>query len=267
MGCSSRGQDAYAFTSLAALAGDQLTAAGFAFQFCRAWAAFGAMFFWCGTWSLVHPPLWHYAWCAPLLGLWVASLFRVSWRTMSRDRGQLLTAAGVLLGLVLGAFGYLLFQRIRHLGIGSGLGGYYLFFAWPAVGMLAALVFTGPMSRPWRRLLAVALAAMVIFEVSGLWYSCQVYAGVVAKLGDNKTGIGGLAPTPGNIAMVLERLGAFAFPTCAAVCYGASLVARAALAWLVLFRAAGSEEQADRKSKPRREKSTAPASPATFSRA
>ncbi len=232
-------QDAYAFSAITSLAGDQLTTADFAFQFCRAWAAFGAMFFWCGTWSMVHPPLWHYAWCAPAVALIAWSLFRCSWRTMSRQQMQLLTAAGALLGLVLGAFGYLLCQRIKHLGIGSGFGGYYLFFAWPIVGVLAALAFTGPMSTPWRRLLAVALAALLVFEASGLWYSCQVYAGTVAKLGGNKTGVGGLAPTPGNVALVLERLSAFAFPYWAAACYVASFVARGALIWIVLSRVAG----------------------------
>jgi hypothetical protein len=217
-------QDAYAFTALAALAGDQLTVAGFAFQFCRAWAAFGAMFLWCGTWSMVHPPLWHYAWCVPALGLWAASVVRSlrertfgsgsdpttfaarPWRAMSDELRYLLLVAAVPLALVLGAFGYLLLQRVRHLGIGSGLGGYYLFFAWPAVGTLAALVFTSPMSTRWRRMLIVALAALVIFEASGLWYSCQVYAGVVAKLGDNKTGqCGPRARTPRGIFVSLVR--------------------------------------------------------------
>ncbi len=246
-------QDAYAFTALTPLAGDQLTAAGYAFQFCRAWAAFWAMFFWCGTWSMVHPPLWHYAWCAPALGLWAASVVRPlrdrtfgsrsdpttlaarPRRTMSGELRRLLIVAAVPLALVLGAFGYLLFQRIRHLGIGSGLGGYYLFFAWPAVGTLAALVFIEPISTRWRRLLVLALAALLIFEASGLWYSCQVYAGIVAKLGDNKTGVGALLPTLGNVALVLERLGAFSFPWCAAACYLASLVARGALASLIVY--------------------------------
>jgi hypothetical protein len=229
-------QDAYAFGAMTVPAGGQLTAAGFAFQFCRAWAAFGAMFCWCGTWSMVHPPLWHYAWCAPIAGLLAWSLLRCSWRTMSQPQAQLLASAAVLLGLLLGAFGYLLCQRIKYLGIGSGFGGYYLFFAWPIVGVWAGLVFAGPVSTRWRWLLAVALAALLVFEASGLWYSCQVYAGVVAKLGDNKTGVGGLAPTPGNVALVLERLGAFGFPYAAAACYLLSVAARAGLICAVLSR-------------------------------
>ncbi|MCH7687199.1 MAG: hypothetical protein IH899_11040, partial [Planctomycetes bacterium] len=108
-------------------------------------------------------------------------------------------------------------------GIGSGTGGYYLFFAWPLVGIGFAGIWSLGTGR-WRRLvLTCAVTAAVLFEAGGLWFSAQVYAGFIEKVGTTKIGEGGMAFSLENLLELHQRLGYLGFPTLALACYAGSL--------------------------------------------
>jgi len=202
----------------------------------RAVAAFGATALWSGTWSWVQRPLWHYGLMLPwlLLALWA---WLGGWRRSvdpgprpaDTGRRQMELTAALILAPMLAAMLYFLALKVRFTGVGSGVGGYYLFVAWPLLGLMAGRALDVPPTRLARWLLAAAVAAAVAFELQGLWFEAQVYAGVVQKLGNVKTGVGQLAPTPANVWLVFQRLREIALPGWACACLAAALALKLAV--------------------------------------
>ena len=71
-----------------------------------------------------------------------------------------------------------------------------------------------------------ALGLAFAFEVSGLWFSAEVFTGIVHTTSDSKMGIGALWPTPENLGLVYDRLAEIAFPGAASACYTVSVISR-----------------------------------------
>lgn len=194
----------------------------------RGTAAFVATTVWCGTWSWVHRPYWQYLLMAPLLLTAVYGLLTL-WRQralLSAETRTLVWLTMAMLLPLLAGFASHLSLRTQATGVGSGTGGYYLFFAWPLVGLCLAGVWNLGARLPARAWLFSVVALAMLFEVSGLWYSLQIYAGVVQKVGGVKLGAGAVPLTPGNLQLVLSRLSYFGFPVWALACYAVSLVLR-----------------------------------------
>ena len=192
-------------------------------------------FLWCGTWSWVRPPLYLFACFIPLIALTI-------WRVMSFARGQsqtekrqiVVTALFLLVPLLLG-FVYHMYLRIKATGVGMGTGGYYLFFAWPIIGIWFAFSLETQKSFLLKIAVISAFVPVSFFEIAGWWRSALVYNGILEKVGTINTGIGFLTPTVGNVALVLNRLRALAFPQGAVILYAMAFVLRSALSIWTYF--------------------------------
>jgi hypothetical protein len=74
------------------------------------------------------------------------------------------------------------------------------------------------------------------FEIAGWWRLALVYSGILEKVGTINTGIGFLSPTIGNVALVLDRLRALAFPQGAVILYAIAFGLRSVLSvWTIFF--------------------------------
>jgi hypothetical protein len=225
-----------------AFPGGELAPAAFVRATMRGAAAFVATFLWSGTWSWVRRPDGHYLAMLPLLLLWLYGTWR-SWRERpDRDMRRLLVVALLLLTPLLCGFASHIVLRVRMTGVGSGTAGYYLFFAWPLVGVLLAGFWSCFQTRSGRWLAAIALASAVGMEWSGLWFCAQVYAGIIEKTGHTPFGLGGALPTSGNLALVAERLDLLCFPRTAILYLALALLIKIAL-WIGLARLVGAIPQ------------------------
>jgi hypothetical protein len=228
--------EAYMFQHMESPPGDHLTSMEFVVAMFRAFGGFVTTFLWSGSWSWVRPPLYLFVCFVPLLAL-------SSWRLMAVARGpsqmarrQIMVAGLFLLVPLLLGFVFHMYLRVKLSGIGMGTGGYYLFFAWPVVGIWFGLSFDAQGSFPLKVFALSAFMLVSLFELVGWWTLAQVYSGIVEKVGDIKTGIGYLTPTMGNVALVFDRLRALAFPEVAVILYLGAVVLRSALGvWIIFF--------------------------------
>lgn len=196
-------------------AGDALPPAAFVFAMLRSAAACGATFLWCGTWSWVRRPDWHYLLMLPLVLLCLSGAWRGLRQKTHHDSRRLQIIALVLVVPFLCGLASHIVLRVRVNGIGAGTPGYYLFFAWPLVGVLLSGFWNCFDSRRGRCLGALALLSATLMEWSGVWFCLQVYAGIITKTGYTTFGVGGILPTSENIALVVERLELLCFPRAA----------------------------------------------------
>jgi hypothetical protein len=194
-----------------------------------------ATFLWCGTWSWVRPPAYLYGCFLPLFVLSIRGLTSgVRRQNETAVREILFVATSFLVPLLLG-FVYHLYLRVQFTGVGMGTGGYYLFFAWPIVGVWFALSFGGKRTPMLKVALLCAFVLTSLFDIAGWWRSALVYSGVVEKVGAIQTGVGFLPPTASNIAFILNRLQAIAFPQGAAILYATALLLRSTLVTWAIF--------------------------------
>jgi hypothetical protein len=259
--------------------GAMLGGLAFMGEMLRAVAAFMATFLWCGTWSWLKRPLWEYALLAPFMLLAMRGLIRElagtskPWLSLAKPQPfsptkgdglkvkgtqpaylstqQLTVAAAIILGFLLVGFLFHMYGRVYWTARGAGTGGYYLFAAWPLVGLLLAGVWkplnqshpavnenAQTTSAKWSlvpaALLVLSVAFAFVFEASGLWRCLQLYSGLLEKVGDCATGVGGGWPTPPRLALAYTRLGQFAWPGWAAACYFLSATARIVLLIAIL---------------------------------
>jgi len=214
-----------------------LSTAQFLLQMLRAAAGFLTTFLWCGTWSWVRPPFYLYACFAPLIVLTLYGLARL-WihEPVHTGRRQLVSVAGLLLLPVLLGFLYHMYLRVRFTGVGFGTSGYYLFFAWPVIGLVFALSFSALQTYRLKVTTFMAFVALSFFEAAGWWRSPLVYSGFFQKVGTLQTGVGFLPPTVDNLAIVLDRLRWLAFPHAAVTLYVTAFLLRIALVtWVIFF--------------------------------
>jgi hypothetical protein len=200
----------------ASFAGDALTPLAFALALLRSVAAFLATFLWCGTWSWVRRPDWHYLLMLPLAIACLWGAWR-GWRNAATGLRLPVLALALLVPVLCGLASHIVL-RVRVNGIGDGTPGYYLFVAWPLVGVLLSGVWNCLSSRHGRWLVASALLSATVMEGSGLWFCAQVYAGIIEKTGPTTFGMGAALPTPANIGLVIQRLDLLCFPRVSLAC-------------------------------------------------
>ena len=242
-GAAITSSEIYLFQQIADPPGDQLTSIEFFVKMIRAMMAFVATFLWCGTWSWVRPPVYLYASFIPLFTLIIWGLISLVRGHGETDTRQIIVLALFLLVPLLLGFVYHMYLRVKFTGIGMGTGGYYLFFAWPIIGIWFAFSFEAKKTVPLKIAVLSAFALITFFEISGWWRSALVYSGIVEKVGTMKTGIGFLTPTVDNVALVLDRLRALAFPQGAVILYVIAFLLRSALAvWAIFFLPSSSQD-------------------------
>lgn len=222
-------------TVLASQVSDQawrLSPGAFMYELLRGAYGFVITFLWSGSWSWLRRPNWHYAALLPLvvLGL-VGTVQSLRVRHGSSCR-QLLAIALTVLLPVLAGFALHVLLRVRLTGMGAGTGGHYLFFAWPALGVLLAGFWDWFRGRG-RWLGAIALVAATAVEWSGIWLCLELYAGMLEKTATSPFSIGGTLPTVGALQLVFERLDLLCFPRTALALLTASLVVRV-MVWVQL---------------------------------
>lgn len=215
--------------------GQHLSWTAFLFQLIRNFGSFCGSFLWSGTWSWIRRPLESYLLFGPLALLIMISGYRFL-RRHHKIELALWVACFFHLIMIFGGFGYHMYLRVKYTGLGSGTGGYYLFIAWPAIGCLAAICFGNTRSLIWKYCLVFAFGCVLIFEISGWWILLQVYAGVIEKVENVKTGIGAINLTPENLLFVLERLKDLVFPYSANVLYLCATIMKIFLVWVAIFR-------------------------------
>ena len=226
----------YVFQPTLSLVRNDLSTAQFFLQMLRAGGGFLTTFLWCGTWSWVRPPFYLYACFAPLIVLTIYGLVCL-WThgPVHTERRRLVSVAGLLLLSVLLGFIYHMNLRVRFTGVGFGTGGYYLFFAWPVIGLVFALSFSVTQTYRLKVGTLVAFVALSFFEVVGWWRSALVYSGFLQKVGVLQTGVGFLPLTVDNLVVVLDRLRSLAFPQVALILYVTAFLLRSALVTWVIF--------------------------------
>lgn len=225
----------YMFRQIASPPGFELTKTQFLMQMIRIIAAFLATFLWAGSWSWVHRPLWYYAFAFPLLILTARNLICFIRKKDQQESRFLLISAIVLIAPLLIGFLFHMYMRVKFTGVGSGTGGYYLFFAWPVIGIIFSSVFEMRKNRTLRIITLIIITLFLFFEISGWWFSALVYSGIVKKMGACKTGIGLLPLTPQNLLYVLHRLRGVVFPCWAVFLYIVSLIIKSFLAIKIIF--------------------------------
>lgn len=218
----------------AARPGDSYSTLSFAFNMLRAMAACVKSFLWCGTWSYMAQPRWHFVLCMPWLLLMAGNaVFRRLRKADSDSRQIALTAAMLLMPLAM-SFVHYLYWKGRAVGFPMGVGGYYFFTAWVPLAVYLGCGLDATASRAGRIATFLALGLVAYVELSGIWLSAETYAGIVEKLGDLDTGIGHVWPTPAHLALVYSRLQEIVFPAWAAIFYGISWAVRLPLLIAVL---------------------------------
>ena len=241
--------DSYAWRHVAPpLPGDTMSAWQFAARCLRMLATFLSGFLWAGTWSFVRQPLWLFGLLAPWLLLTVIQL---SPRRRPRPRPwvhgarhgarndpaarQLTFFAAWNLALLVFAFLCFIYQKVQFTGQIWGPSGYYLFVAWPLLGILFGRVFDAVDLPGGRTLVLVAIFLALIFELSGNWLLLQAYTGLVIRSPEIRTGTGWQWPTIGNLCLVFSRLREIALPGWALAFYLISLAVRIALIGTIVF--------------------------------
>jgi hypothetical protein len=241
-GAAITSSEIYLFQHIADPPGDQLTSIQFFVKMIRAMMGFVATFLWCGTWSLVRPPVYLYACFLPLFMLIICGLISLVRGHVETDTRQIIVVALFLVVPLLLGFVYHMYLRVKFTGIGIGTGGYYLFFAWPIIGIWFAFSFEATKTVPLKIAVLLAFALITFFEVAGWWRSALIYSGIVEKVGTIKTGIGFVSPTVDNVALVVDRLRALAFPQGAMILYVITVLLRSALAvWTIFFLPSSSQ--------------------------
>lgn len=221
----------YLFSLVDVPPGDSLTAVEFMKSFMRGVRRFAITFMWSGTWSWISRPYWEYLLIAPLVLL---AAYGYLFRMAERSLAHLVSLA--VLAFLLTGFAYHIYARVRFIGVGAGTGGYYLFFAWPALAVLFSSTFSNVNHAKGRIITISVFVAALCFELSGWWLEILVYSGFLEKIGDNKYGVGYILPTPHNMLVALERLKEIAFPYAATGAYLAALAVKMALAAVFIFR-------------------------------
>ena len=188
-------------------------------------SAFGT-FLWSGTWSFLRRPLWEYLYFVPFCLLILSGAVRSrSWDF--QHKWALLAVAALLVPFTAGGF-YYMYSLVKYTGQGSGLGGYYWYVAWPLLAFLFSYAFMES-SRRRRSLMAVALAMLTLFELSGWWKLLLLYSGILTKVGSIKTGVGFVFPSIDSFLIVVDRLQSFSFPVLSFVLLVAALLLRSVL--------------------------------------
>jgi hypothetical protein len=227
--------EAYKLQQIIHLPGDQLTNSQFLIEMTRALGGFVATFLWCGTWSWVRPPIYLYTCFIPLFTLTLWNLINFVRAQNQTEKHRLVLVALTLVAPLLLGFVHHMYLRVQLTGVGTGTGGYYLFFAWPIVGIGIAFVFETKERRMFKLALVFALALVSFFDVAGWWRLALVYSGIVEKVGTFQTGIGFLTPTIDNLTLVIDRLHALSFPQGAMIFYGVAFLLRLTLAAWTIF--------------------------------
>lgn len=194
-------------------------------------------FIWSGSWSFLRRTPAEYLLCIPFFLLATVAVLR-GWRQHTGEERLVHIAAAVLLvPMVGGTAGYIV-DAVRH-GISvSVLGGYYWLVAWPALAVLYSALLRGG---ALRRALPLALGFMLIFEFVGWWKQLLLYAGVLAKLGDLKAGVGFVYPTMEVVTTVVDRLSLLTWPMAALLIVAVALVIRTGI--LVALLVTSSRQQ------------------------
>jgi hypothetical protein len=221
----------YLFSLVDVPPGDSMTAIEFLKSFMRGARRFWITFMWSGTWSWINRPYWEYLLIAPLLLL---AAYGYLFRMAQRSLAHLLSLA--ILACLLVGFACHIYARVRFVGVGAGTGGYYLFFAWPALAALFSSTFANVNNARGRIITMSVFAAAFCFELSGWWLEIQVYSGLLEKVGDNKNGVGYIPPSLHNVSLAFERLKEIAFPYAASATYLAALSIKMALTTAFIFR-------------------------------
>lgn len=225
--------ETFTYASRTDFPGDSLSFFGRCFAMVRAMSAFLATFSWCGGWSWIKRPTWHYPMMAPLLCLAVVNS-RQAWRQSNPEMRCIGMATVFLFLPFLASFVWYMYLRIRWTGIGSGVGGYYLFAAWPLVGLALWQVFLPADTRLRMVWLFLALASAILFEIAGLWFFMQIGAGIATKTGDVSFAAGARWPTFENLCLVFTRLRELVFPAWALVFFVIAMIAKVIAAGRVI---------------------------------
>ena len=225
----------YAFRSTIPSPPHELTNSQFFAQLFSVAKGFVTTFLWCGTWSWVRPPRLLYICFLPLFALTVYGLILFVKDPRQLEKRQIVTTAGLLCIPLLPGFLYHMYLRVAFTGIGAGTGGYYLFFAWPIIGMFFAFAFEAPQANSRKLALFAAFLLLLFFDMAGWWRSALVYSGLLRKVGEMSTGVGWIPPTPANTLLVRERLQTLVFPDEAIILYAAASGLRLALIMWVIF--------------------------------
>jgi hypothetical protein len=223
-----------AFRFMAEPLGVDLTLTAFAVQMSKNLAGFLTSFLWSGTWSWIPRNLTTYLVCVPLVILVLFGAGR-SFKRRSQKNIILVACVFILTPLVLGFVNHM-FMIVKFTGVGSGVGGYYLFVVWPVIGCLAALCFKSAETSVGKYALIISFCLVFVFEISGWWFMMQIFAGVVEKTGYLNRGVGSIGLTPGNMAFVIERLRGLDFPYFSNILYASSVLMKLFVLWLSVFR-------------------------------
>lgn len=180
----------------------------FAWRCVRMFASATSTFLWSGSWSFLRPSITEYFLCVPF-GLLVTLAFVRSWKAHTSQERLAVTAGAVLLVPIVAGTGYYIIDAVRHGIASSVVGGYYWFVAWPAL----AIIFSSLVRQSvYRRVLPVALVPLLALELLGWWKQLLLYAGILAKVGDNKTGVGLVAPSFAVVGDIVGRVGLLSWP-------------------------------------------------------
>lgn len=204
-------------------------------QMFRAMEGFVATFLWCGTWSWVRPPLFLYVCFVPLFVLTAYGLILFAKGQQHLEKRQIVITGAMLFLPLLPGFVYHMYARATFTGIGGGTGGYYLFFAWPIIGMLFAFAFEAQRANSRKLATFVAFVFLLFFDLTGWWRSALVYGGILKKVGETSTGVGWIPPTAANVLLVCDRLQTLVFPRGAATLYAVASVLRLSIVTWTVF--------------------------------
>ncbi|MDH4156083.1 MAG: hypothetical protein OEW00_02255 [candidate division Zixibacteria bacterium] len=205
----------------------------------RAIAAFMATFLWSGTWSWIKRPLWHYVYVVPFAVLLLRGITLAVRGRLTKQNREVLVLALVALIPIAVALVYHLLIRVRLLD--SGTAGYYLFSAWPVLGLMLALALFKLDCRGARMLAGTALATLLFFDISGWWFEMQVYSGLVYEVGKAQTLVGVVPLTFSNLSLVWDRLQVLAYPAPALTAYLLAVFLKLLLLFAVVYAGPGSE--------------------------
>lgn len=224
--------ETYMFSKIANPPGYNLTLFEFLKKMIRIVMAFVATFFYSGTWSWVHRKIIYYACFLPVLIIVLIKYVKYRYGFCSKERNLLYMSSILLFPLLLG-FIYQMYLRVKYTGSGSGIGGYYLFFAWPAVGVLLSVYFRKGKSMILNLLTFIFLLIALFSEVTGFWFFSQVYSGIVVKI--DKAGAGYIPLAFSNLNLVLQRLKFFVFPFRSFILFFTSIIIKIYLAFRVIL--------------------------------
>jgi hypothetical protein len=225
----------YAFRSVVSPPQNDLTNSQFFAQLFSVAKGFVTTFLWCGSWSWVRPPRYLYACFVPLLGLTVYGLILFVRGPKQTEKRQIMILATLLVIPLLPGFLYHMYLRVVFTGVGAGTGGYYLFFAWPVIGMFFAFAFEAQKTNVRKLATLAAFAFLLFFDLTGWWRSALVYSGFLRKVGEISRGVGWIPPTTANMLLVHERLQMLVFPWEAIILYTVAFVLRLAIITWVIF--------------------------------